>query len=232
MRSVKNIALGLLFLPLTLATLWRLPAALLSLQSRMNALALIVSGALAYALVEALFQRPMRTYVFGHELTHALASMAMGGKVHSFNVSAKGGSVSLSKTNFIVALAPYCVPIYTLFVLLAYWAFRKFHSFAHLGTAFFVLVGMTLAFHASLTLYAVRQDQPDLKRTGTFFSVIFIALVNAWVLAGLSKILFWDSFASKSFAWGVLRTQADIWAWIWAMGGNLVEFIHSRMRPT
>ena len=60
----------------------------------------------------------MRTYVFGHELTHALASLAMGGDVLSFKVSKRGGSVSMTKTNFFVALAPYCIPIYTLFIFL------------------------------------------------------------------------------------------------------------------
>lgn len=232
MKFLKRVFLGLLLLPLTLATLWRLPTALLSLQGQMNSLVFIFSGALAYYLIEALFQRPMRAYVFGHELTHALASIAIGGKVHSFNVSAKGGSVSLSKTNFFVALAPYCVPIYTIFALLVYWILKKFYPCPHLEIIFLVLVGMTLAFHASLTLYAVRQDQPDLKKTGTFFSIVFIALLNAWFLAGLSKILFWDSFASKSFTWGVLRSQADIWAWVWAMVANLLEFILSRMNRT
>lgn len=230
MRFLKSLVLGLLLLPLTLATLWRLPAALLSLQGRMSSLVLIISGVLAYALIEALFQRPMRAYVFGHELTHALAAMAMGGKVHSFKVSEKGGSVSLSKTNFFVALAPYCVPIYTIFALLIHWILKKFYPFPHLGTLFLALVGMTLAFHASLTLYAVRQDQPDLKKSGTFFSVVFIVLVNAGFIAGLSKILFWDSFASKRFAWGVLRTQGNIWAWVWAGGVNVVEFIIHQMR--
>ena len=223
MRFLKSFSLGVLLLPLTLATLTRLPAALLSLQNQMDSLALIFSGVVAYVLIEVIFERPMRTYVFGHELTHALASIAMGGKVHSFNVSKDGGSVSLSKTNFFVALAPYCIPIYAIFVFLLFWGLKAFYPSESLNTAFLLLMGMTLAFHGSLTLYAIRQKQPDIKKTGTFFSVIFIALMNGWILAGLSKLLFWNSFAASSFVLDVMRTQADIWKWIWAGSINLIK---------
>ncbi|OGR85704.1 MAG: hypothetical protein A2901_05780 [Elusimicrobia bacterium RIFCSPLOWO2_01_FULL_54_10] len=228
MRGLKSFFAGLILLPFMLATLYRLPGALINLENQASSLALIVSGALAYVLIEALFERPMRTYVFGHELTHALAALAMGGKVHSFKVSEKGGRVTLSKSNFFVALAPYCVPIYTVFTLLVYWIFRKFHPFPQLGTLFLVLTGSTLAFHASLTLFAIRQEQPDLKKTGTFFSIVFILLFNAWFLAALTKILFWHSFGAKAFMEGVLRSQADIWLWIWAQGRNLLKFTLAR----
>lgn len=205
---------GLVLIPFVLATAWHLPAIASGWDSRLDALAFIVLGAAAYVVFERLFSRPMRTYVFGHELTHALASMMMGGKVHSFHVSQKGGSVSLSKSNFFVALAPYCLPIYTFFVLLAYAALKywlpleNYHSF-YLGA-----VGFSLAFHGSLTVYAIRQEQPDIKQTGTFFSFIFIALVNLWVLVFLSKALFWDGFSVKVFFWDALRTQVGIWKWI------------------
>ncbi len=229
MKFLKSLSLGLLLLPLTLATLFRLPGALLALQGQAESVTLIFCGAVIYVLIEAIFERPMRTYVFGHELTHALASIAMGGKVHSFNVSAKGGSVSLSKSNFIIALAPYCFPIYTFFVLILYWILKKTYPFAFLDQGFLVLVGMTLVFHGSLTLYAVRQEQPDLKKTGTIFSVVFILLVNGWVMAGLSKIMFWHSFAFGEFSMAVVRTQADIWIWAWENLVNIVKFANEKI---
>src|SRR5947209_510574 len=113
---------GLLLLPLTLATLRELPAIALSWDAYAEGLLALVAGVVFYALFEAAFSRPMRTYVFGHELTHALASVMMGGKVHEFKVSKSGGHVLLSKSNFFVALAPYCVPIYTLCVLFGFFA--------------------------------------------------------------------------------------------------------------
>ena len=157
----------------------------------------------------------MRTYVFGHELTHALASIAVGGKIHAFNVSEKGGSVSLSKTNFFVALAPYCVPIYTFFIFLIYWGLKKLHPFEHLETLFMISVGFSLAFHSSLTLFAIRQEQPDIQKTGTFFSLVFILLMNGWILVTVSKILFWGTISFKGFFIKTMKTQAEIWKWVW-----------------
>src|SRR5438876_12395582 len=130
MQKVKLFFTGLLLVPLTLATLLHLPGTLLLLKTDTQSLALIFTGVLVYVVFEGIFSRPMRTYVFGHELTHALASIAFGGQIHAFKVSEKGGSVSLSKTNFFVALAPYCIPIYTFFVFLIYWVSRRFHPFS------------------------------------------------------------------------------------------------------
>src|SRR5947207_3119399 len=141
MKKTRNFFLGLLLLPLTISSLFHLPNAVLSLKSQADSLILLFSGIVVYALFETIFTRPMRTYVFGHELTHALAAMAMGGKVHKFHVSAKGGSVTLSKTNFFVALAPYCIPIYTLFLFLGYGVLIKLRPFEGLEAGFFILLG-------------------------------------------------------------------------------------------
>ncbi len=234
MKFLKSLALGFLLLPLTLATLYHLPSIALSLKGHLDSIALVFAGLTGYVLIEALFERPMRTYVFGHELTHALASIAMGGKVHDFKVSEKGGSVSLSKSNFIVALAPYCVPIYTLFALLAYWVLKYVYPFPNMDAVFLILVGATLAFHVSLTLYAVRQEQPDIKKTGTVFSLVFIVLMNSWLLAALSKILFWNSFGAWDFVTDVVKTQSDIWKSIWDVSANFVKFLHETVlsRPS
>ena len=49
--------------------------------------------------------RPLRIYVFGHELTHAIMAKAMGGKVFDFRASRNGGYVITDKSNFWIALA-------------------------------------------------------------------------------------------------------------------------------
>src|ERR1035437_2598293 len=73
-----------------------------------------------YFLFQLIFAKPLRTYVFGHELTHALAGILCGAKVKNFNVAATGGSVCLTKTNIWIALSPYFVPIYTVILLCVY----------------------------------------------------------------------------------------------------------------
>ena len=55
--------------------------------------------------------RPQWLYVFGHELTHALCVTLLGGKVHRFHVGSKGGHVLSDRTNTLIALAPYFLPV-------------------------------------------------------------------------------------------------------------------------
>ena len=62
----------------------------------------------------------LTVYVFGHELTHALMVKIMGGRVSDFSVGSDGGYIVSSKINTWIALAPYFVPIYSVFVILLY----------------------------------------------------------------------------------------------------------------
>ena len=59
----------------------------------------------------------MWIYVFGHELTHALWTWLFGGQVKKMKVSSSGGHVIISKTNFLIALAPYFFPLYAVIVV-------------------------------------------------------------------------------------------------------------------
>ena len=60
------------------------------------------------------------------ELTHALWTWLMGGKVNRFKVTSKGGHVIVSKTNFLIALAPYFFPVYAVLVV-AVFVIGKFN---------------------------------------------------------------------------------------------------------
>lgn len=221
-ERLSRFLLGLVLLPLTLATLYHLPAIFASYNSYIDSFVLLLLGALLYIVFETVLHRPMRTYVFGHELTHALASMAMGGRVQSFKISKNGGSVTLSKSNLFVALAPYGIPIYTVGIVLLYFALRLWSPdvIDHYRVLFLTAVGFSLAFHLSLTLAAIRQGQPDIKSSGAFVSLVLILLMNGWVLAGLSKILFWDLFSVKEFFYGTLQTQLAIWKWALLKAGE------------
>lgn len=149
-----------------------------------------VAGLLTYPVFQILFSRPLRTYVFGHELTHALASLLMGGKVRRFKVSKKGGSVSLSKTNFVVSLSPYVVPVYTVILLAVYFTISFFIPLNAYHRIFLFLVGFSLSFHCALTVFAIKQRQPDISQTGIFFSLVIIILVSPWILVLILKAVF------------------------------------------
>src|SRR5262249_14349432 len=123
-----------------------------------------LAGVVSYFAFQWVFFRPIRTYVFGHELSHALAAWMSGADVKHFHVSKKGGSVRVSKSNYFIALAPYIIPLYALLVMLGYFAAAYFYPGLHgYWQSFLWLLGGTLGFHMALTTYALKMDQPDLK---------------------------------------------------------------------
>src|SRR5213082_1108117 len=60
---------------------------------------------------------PTVIYVFGHELTHALWVLLMGGRVSRFRVGRDGGHVVTNRNNFWIALAPYFFPLYSILAI-------------------------------------------------------------------------------------------------------------------
>jgi len=163
-----------------------------------------VAGIVSYLAFQWVFFRPIRTYVFGHELSHALAAWMSGAKVKRFHVSKKGGSVTVSKSNLFVALAPYILPLYALLVMAVYFMASCFHPvLKNYWRLFLWLLGGTLGFHMALTAYALKMDQPDLKASGKFLSAVIIYLGNTISIVFLLGILFprtvsWSRFAVVS----------------------------------
>ena len=126
-------------------------------------------------------------YVFGHELTHALMVKIMGGRVSEFRVGSDGGYIVSSKINTWIALAPYFIPIYSVFVILLYGIVSLFHDLqphAELAAGIlYGLLGLTWGFHATFTLSMIPRGQTDLAYGGTFFSLTVIYLMNLLVLS-------------------------------------------------
>src|SRR6266849_3048990 len=79
-----------------------------------------IGGAACWLIIFLLLPKPMRLYIFGHELTHAIWAWIFGGKVKKFKVTANGGHVVITKSNFVIALAPYFVPLYVAPVVLGF----------------------------------------------------------------------------------------------------------------
>lgn len=138
----------------------------------------LLGGMVAFAFCWMAISKPMKTYVLGHELTHALWGLVFGAHPHDIRVGVSGGSVKLSKTNFLITLAPYFFPFYTFVVIIAAlitYAFVKPLPFMPL---WMFLVGFTWAFHALFTLQTLTERQPDIKLYGRVFSWVFIFLAN------------------------------------------------------
>jgi hypothetical protein len=177
-----KLAVAILLLPLcvgALPTLWRV------VQSSGKADTIwvaLLAGAACWVTIFLLLPKPMLVYVFGHELTHALWTWSMGGKVKKFKASSKGGHVIITKTNFLIGLAPYFFPLYAVLVVLGFlighliWDWHRYQAIFHL------LLGAAYAFHVTLTAHVLQSRQTDITEQGYVFSAVVIWLGNIAVL--------------------------------------------------
>lgn len=113
--------------------------------------------------------------VFSHELTHVLFSLLTFNRIHGFNATSHaGGYVAYQgKTNMLILLSPYCIPIFTLFIVLIAGVFGAQSNPYLIGS-----LGFTYIFH--LHTFAIQADskQPDFKPYGLLTSYVFIIMVN------------------------------------------------------
>ena len=59
----------------------------------------VLAGLVVYLVVALTLPPPVRVYVLGHELTHALFGLLFGARVSNLKVGLSGGSVTLTKSN-------------------------------------------------------------------------------------------------------------------------------------
>lgn len=144
-------------------------------------------GLIMWLIVYFGLPRPLRVYVFGHELTHAVVVRLMGGRVSEFRVSKDGGHIISDKINTWIALAPYFVPIYSVIAIALYGIFTAFYDPGIYREAaawtLYGVVGFTWGFHATFTVSMIPKGQSDLHYGGTFFSLTVIYLMNLLVLS-------------------------------------------------
>lgn len=138
----------------------------------------LIGGFLFWLAFWVLMPMPVRTYVLAHELTHALWGALLGAKVSRLSVSRRGGSVQLSKTNFLITLAPYFFPFYTFLTLAAYGTLSLFYDLDHYKPFWAALIGLTWGFHVTFTFTALGQHQTDIQDTGPLFSYAVILCLN------------------------------------------------------
>ncbi|MGH7989367.1 MAG: M50 family metallopeptidase, partial [Limisphaerales bacterium] len=160
-----------------------------------------LAGAACWCVIFFLLPKPMWIYVFGHELTHALWTWLFGGRVKKMKVTSSGGHVVISKTNFVIALAPYFFPLYAALVVLIFAVGYSFLNWQNYLVYFDLLVGAAYAFHVTLTFHALQTRQTDITSQGYLFSAVIIFLGNVCVLlfgiplltakVGLLNVLGW-----------------------------------------
>jgi len=142
-------------------------------------------GAVLWLIAFFGLPRPMVVYVFGHELTHALWVLLMGGRVSRFRVGREGGHIVTDRNNFWIALAPYFFPLYSLIVIAGYGILGLFINVQPYGRLLYAFIGVTWAFHFTFTCWMIPKKQTDLTDHGTFFSLVVIYLMNLALLSAM-----------------------------------------------
>ena len=141
-----------------------------------------LGGATCWFVVFLLLPRPMLLYVFGHELTHVLWTWLFGGKVKKFKASASGGQVVVSRSNFLIVLAPYFFPLYAVLVVIAFVLAHLLFGGRGQSIWFHLMLGAAYSFHVTLTWHILQTRQSDITSQGWIFSAVVIFLGNIGVL--------------------------------------------------
>ena len=177
-----KLIVAILLLPACVGAVWALWLVLRACGSADTTWVPLIAGATCWLVIFLLLPRPMWVYVFGHELTHAIWTWVCGGRVKSFKVTSDGGHVIVSRTNFIIALAPYFFPLYAVLVVSIFAAGQLLWSWQHVLPWFHLFLGAAYAFHVTLTWHILQTRQSDITQQGYLFSAVVIFLGNVSVL--------------------------------------------------
>lgn len=224
-RKILRLTFGILLLPLCAAVTGALLDVLRDLPptpglASPQTLAL-TGGYFTWLLLYLTVLRPMRAYIWAHELTHALWGLCFGASIHDIRVHEGGGAVALSKTNVWIALAPYFFPFYTMVVIGIHALLGIWYPMARWEMVWLFLVGLTWGFHFTFTVQTLLVRQPDLIDHGRLFSLALIYLLN---LAGIG---IWVVCTTPA-TWGelgghLLSRAATCYAWVWSQISDLVS---------
>ena len=160
----------------------------------------VAVGFVCYSVLRAFFNKnALWIETFTHELTHVIVAMLLFRKVHSFHAEEGSGVVYTSgqSNNMIIpmALAPYCLPIYT-FLLLSVRSLMNFHGI----WVYDILIGISLSFHVNCFIHQTGKHQTDINQYPLLFSYLYIyvaRLINACIIV----VSFFPSYNVFSSFW-------------------------------
>jgi len=188
---IKN-AIAILFIPIVISLTKTFYLELAGVNSLTGPARHFLWGFSAYAFMYIVLFKMDYLYVLGHEFMHVIAVWIFGGKVISVKVKKNRGSVTSTKKNIFIDLAPYLVPIYTVLVSLAYLIASSFWQLDLYLSHFIFFAGFTFSFHFIMTTDKVKIEQPDFLDFGYLNSLILIYLINVIIMAFLFGFLFPD----------------------------------------
>lgn len=216
--------IGILLIPIAVGTAKAFGYTISNISILSGMLHILERGVLIYLLFHVLVARPIYLYVLGHEFVHVLATWVCGGRVVSFNVTPSGGNVVTSKTNFFIELSPYFVPLYTMIIGALFALLRASgRGPSYLPEVLLFLVGASLSFHLVMTAEALRIQQPDVVKSGIFFSYVLIFVCNLIVVIAVFSPLFAD-ISFTEFIRHAYHNSLHVYRLLWAK----LQFLHAK----
>ena len=195
-KLLIKFAIGVLITPIAVSVTKAFYDNILLIKELAGSLNFFLYGITAYVILHIIFYRPTYLYVLGHEAVHAGVAWLFGGKIKSFKVSEKGGGVGTDKSNIVIELSPYFVPIYAIIITLVYFVIVSSYNIN--GSTFVFLIGFALAFHIISTIEILKIRQPDIVKSGYFFSIMMVYILNIIVISVIFGLVF-PSFGMKKF---------------------------------
>lgn len=149
---------------------------------------------------------------FSHEFTHIVIALLFFRKVKSFHAEEENGVVYTSGVNqnglIPMALAPYCLPIFTYLFLIV----RTLVAFQGLWVID-IMIGISVAFHMGCFRHQTGKYQTDINQYPLYFSYAYIyvaRLINGCIIA----VTFFPHYNVFTSAWRLLC----------AIYGNFIDF--------
>lgn len=137
------------------------------------------AGIVAWALYHRFIEKNRDWFeTFTHELTHAIVAVLFLREITSFQANQREGVIWSRGPLWceaFVALAPYCLPIFT-YVMLFIWSLVASRSLVSTEALWGldILVGLTLCHHFFCFHSQTGSYQPDLQKFPLFFSYTYI----------------------------------------------------------
>ncbi len=195
--------IGIIFLPKRISVL-----------SQLSIFQWVAVGIALFAVIHAVVKKNMNWLeTFSHELTHIVVAFLFLRRVHSFHAEEESGVVYTSGKHDYglapMALAPYCLPIFT-YLLLSIRCLMDFHGM----WIYDILIGMTICFHFFCFKNQTGNYQTDINQYPISFSYLYIItalLINFCII--------WVSFFPH------YNVYTSLWRYVTSVWGNAVGFI-------
>ena len=117
-------------------------------------------------------------YIAGHEFAHWIFAKLFRRETNGLEIKASSGGTMIHNPNIWILLAPYFFPTYTVLWLL-FMPILYLENIPPIADAiFFFILGVSVAYHTALTVYALSFPQSDLEKYGKYYSIMLIIMMN------------------------------------------------------